>query len=1047
MTLWEVRMMSRNWTKEQLDAIEKDGTNIIVSAGAGSGKTAVLTERVIRKLKKGKSIDKLLVLTFTKASAHEMKERIRAELHNDVSLKNQLSLLDASYITTFDSFALSVVKRYHYILNISPNVSICDSSILNMEKYSIIDNIFDELYKESDQQFLKLIGDFCVKDDKSIKNYILRINDKLDMNYDRDSYLSNYISNAFNGSKIDIDIASFTDIIRGRCDLIKKSLVKMGDYVDSEYYGTLESALVPLLNSSTYNEYKSNLNIDLPRLPRNSDEASKTHRNNIASIIKELNIMCAWDDENDIKKGIIGTKDYVDVFIKIITELDHRLKKYKFDHDLYEFTDIANISIRLVKENNEIREELKHSFHEILVDEYQDTNDLQECFISLIGDNNVYMVGDIKQSIYRFRNANPNIFKGKYEKYKHNDSGIKIDLNKNFRSRGEVLNNINLIFDDIMDTNFGGADYRGEHRLEAGNLSFENEGKTTQNNNLEIYNYQYDKNLGFKKEEIEISLIAKDIKAKIDNHYQVMDKMALRNVRYSDFSILLDRGTSFDLYKKIFTSMGIPLVVHKDEGLAASSDILVIKNILKLVSYIKINKKDNDFKYAFMSVGRSFLFDYNDNDLFEFIVNNTYKETDLYNKAYKISKLIDSLSIDAILCKILEEFNMYESIIKIGNINDMTAKIEYLLNNAKTLSSMGYNLDDFIAYLDDNFNDKSDIKMALTKENGDACHIMTIHKSKGLEYNICYYAGVHAMFNISDLKELFYYDTYYGIIAPYFYEGINNTIYKNLLREKYIKEEIEEKIRLFYVALTRCREKMIVIADMDAKELSCDKDDEGLVELSSRLSYRSFRDIMLSVKDSLVPFIKNIEVDEHTVNLKYNMLNNSNYKNRIPSSSTIITNDSININSKPLKETSYSKKTNELLDKETLEVIKTGKYIHYCLETIDFKNSTFAGIDSFYKHKIISFLKQDILNDIEKSKIYKEYEFIYMEEEEEHHGIIDLMLEFSDHIKIIDYKFKNIESDAYDKQLNGYKQYIESISNKRVELYLYSILDEKYKAL
>jgi ATP-dependent helicase/nuclease subunit A len=263
--------MSRSWTKEQIEAIDREGTNIIVSAGAGSGKTAVLTERVIRKLRKGIKIDQLLVLTFTKAAAHEMKERIRVELKNDETLKDQLSLLDASYITTFDSFALSIVKKYHYILNISPNVSICDSSILKMEKTKIIDQLFDELYEKEDLTFLKLIGDFCVKDDQSIKNYLLKINEKLEMRYDRDDYLENYINTFFNDFKIDADINQFINIIKNRCDQIKKLLFNIGEYVENDYYNALEGALNPLLQSATYQEYKDNLNIDLPRLPRNVD--------------------------------------------------------------------------------------------------------------------------------------------------------------------------------------------------------------------------------------------------------------------------------------------------------------------------------------------------------------------------------------------------------------------------------------------------------------------------------------------------------------------------------------------------------------------------------------------------------------------------------------------------------------------------------------------------------------------------------------------------------------------------------------------------------
>jgi ATP-dependent helicase/nuclease subunit A len=777
------------------------------------------------------------------------------------------------------------------------------------------------------------------------------------------------------------------------------------------------------------------------------DEDAREYRDQLSSILKDLNNICFWDNESEIRTSIYQTKPYVVSFINIISEFDKRLKQYKYDNDLYAFNDIANLAIKLVKENSSVRDEIKNSFVEILVDEYQDTNDLQEGFISLIGNNNIYMVGDIKQSIYRFRNANPDIFKHKYDEYSQNNGGIKIDLNKNFRSRREVLNSINLVFDNIMDKNLGGADYKRSHRLEYGNLSYEEEGKTKQNNDLEIYNYHFDKELGFKKDEIEIFLIANDIRNKINNHYQVLDNHTLRSVTYSDFVILLDRGNSFDLYKKIFNYMKIPLTIHKDESIAVSSDILVIKSLLKLILCLKNKQEDNEFKYAFMSVGRSFLYSYSDNDLFSYIINNTYKETDLYTKALRISKQVDSTSIDNILNLTISEFNVYEHLIKIGNVSDMIERIDYLVNNAKTLAKMGYNLETFINYLSDNFNEKSDIKISSNKEDSNTCRIMNIHKSKGLEFNICYYAGVSAEFNIRDLNEMFYYDPYYGFITPYFNEGICHTIYKVLLKEKYLKEEIEEKIRLLYVSLTRCREKMIIVTDLDNKEKTYSKEEDGLISLFSRLSYRSFKDMFSSVKDSLTPYINNIDDYASILSHDYNTKINNDYQKRIPISNTKITQNIIKIDSSNIVESSYSKKISSLLDKKAHDIIKMGKDVHHYLEIIDFKNPNLDIINSPYKNKVIAFLKQDILSNIENANIYKEYEFIFIENNEEHHGIIDLMLEFDDHIKIIDYKLKNIDSIDYEKQLKGYLQYIESISNKRVDLYLYSIVDEKYRVI
>ena len=195
-----------NWTEDQTKAIQNEGKNIIVSAGAGSGKTAVLTERVLRKLREGVNINELLILTFTKAAAQEMKDRIRKEIRKDSSLKRQLELIDASYITTFDSFALSILKKYHYLKNISPNISVADASLIKLEKEKIIDNVFDNLYKEENKQFLKLIKDFCVKDDTEIKNYILSIDDKLGLQINQNSYIETYKEKYMSKDKIDLDI-------------------------------------------------------------------------------------------------------------------------------------------------------------------------------------------------------------------------------------------------------------------------------------------------------------------------------------------------------------------------------------------------------------------------------------------------------------------------------------------------------------------------------------------------------------------------------------------------------------------------------------------------------------------------------------------------------------------------------------------------------------------------------------------------------------------------------------------------------------------------
>ena len=491
-----------NWTKEQSDAIYKTGTNIIVSAGAGSGKTAVLSERVIEKLKSGIHINELLILTFTKAAASEMKERIRKKIKKIPELSKELDLIDASYITTFDSFAMSIVKKYHYLLNVSKNISIIESSVIEIKKKNILDNIMDYYYSSNDPRFIKLINNFCIKDDLNVKEGILLINNKLDLRIDKIEYLKSYVSNNYESTKIKKDINKYILLLKEKIEIIKSQVDNLSLYLDNDYITLVNDSLYGLFNSETYEEIKAYSNISLPRLPKGVSEDAKKEKESLGKLLTKLNELCPYTNEEEIYNSILSTKDTVSIICEIIIKLHNEIMEYKKINDIYEFNDIAIMAINVL-DNMEVRNELKYHFKEIMVDEYQDTNDLQEAFINKIENNNVYMVGDIKQSIYRFRNANPYIFKNKYDNYSKNNGGIKIDLLKNFRSRSEVLDNINTIFNLIMDDEIGGADYISTHQMVFGNNTYINEGKTKEDYNLEVLTYD-DKTPNYSKEELEI---------------------------------------------------------------------------------------------------------------------------------------------------------------------------------------------------------------------------------------------------------------------------------------------------------------------------------------------------------------------------------------------------------------------------------------------------------------------------------------------------------------------------------------------------------------
>ena len=1026
-----------NWTKEQSDAINKDGTNIIVSAGAGSGKTAVLSERVLRKLKEGVNVNELLILTFTKAAAKEMKERIRKKIKKEPSLSAQLELIDSAYITTFDSYSLSVLKKYHYLLNLPKNIGITDSTLVQIKKEEILDNIFEELYEEKNEKFEEFISTFCTKDDKEIRNYLLNIYSKLELKTDKKEYLEKYINEYFNEEKIRNDIDLFKKIILKKKEKIEENVKELSFLMDGKNYTKLLDSLSPLLNSENYRDVKINLSVSMPRMQKLSDE-EKELKEEINDGIKELKNICIYESTDEIYKSILSTKKYVECIIDILTLLNDRITKYKLENNMYEFNDVAALSIKILKEFPFAREEIKNSLNEIMIDEYQDTNNVQEEFISLISNNNVYMVGDIKQSIYRFRNANPYIFKNKYDNYKNNNGGIKIDLNKNFRSREEVLNNINDVFKIIMDDEIGGANYKESHEMVFGNLTYNNEGKLNQNNDFEIYNYEYDSKGLFKKEEIEAFIIANDIKEKINNNYKIFDKdeLIIRNAEYNDFVILMDKSSNFDLYKRIFEYLNVPLTIEKDESIIEEVILKVLKNLLILISKIYEKNLDVEFKYMFISVARSFLFEMSDEEIFDIFNNNSFKDNDLYIKAKSISEKLDYVNINSLIVEIIDTFKIYENISKIGNVNSNITILDYLLNSSTSFIDNNMDIYDFINYLKDLTTKGYDIKINRNSGESNSVKIMTIHKSKGLEYHICYYSGLYSKFNISDLNDKFIFDNKYGIISPYFDEGISNTIYKYLLKEDYIKEEISEKIRLFYVALTRAKEKMILVTDLNQGKKSKD-----------RIKYRSFKDIMLSVIDNFNDYITNIDIEKLDITKDYKKIKQTNYLDYITKTDEKLDIKEILIENEELDEKSFSKKMTKLITKEENDSIKFGLDMHYALEVTDFTNPNFDNMDNFIKNKIIKFLDNDLLKNIKNAQIYKEYEFVYEEENEKYHGIIDLMLIYPDHIDIVDYKLKNIIDENYTKQLNGYKKYIENKTKRHVNTYLYSILGEKIEKI
>ena len=1020
-----------NLTPEQQLAVDLEGTNIIVSAGAGSGKTAVLSERVIRKLKDGIDIRNILMLTFTNEAAGEMANRIRKKIKK-AGLTSQLEFLDQAYITTFDAFALSLVKKYHYVLNIDKSIDIIDSSIIDLKRNEFLEEIFLSLYEAKDEKFLKLIGDFTTRDDEVIKKTILSINKNLDLKYDKEDYIDNYINNFYNNKYIDQLFAEYFNYLKKISLELEDSVLILENFMDSSSYENIYNSLSKLFRPNSYNDLYKNNNIILPRFTK-VDSSGISVKENIQELFKELNELVIYS-EDELKNNYFCTRDYVEVILKIIKMLDEKINLYKKEHNSYEFTDIAKMAISIVKDNEDIRLELKDKFNEIMIDEYQDTNDLQETFIKLLENDNVYMVGDIKQSIYRFRNANPLIFKDKYDRYSINNGGKKIDLLKNFRSREEVLYNINEIFAPLMTQDIGGINYKESHAMVYGNKAYIEKGANDYNNYLDILTYN-NEDKKYSNDEIEAFIIAKDIKKKIEEKYLVFDfdKECNRDVTYNDFCIILDRGSKMSLFKKVFEYLDIPMEVYKDNNLIEENDIFIIKNIIGLILSIKDGIYNKNLKYYFTSVARSYIGNLCDNEIFKCFEENKIFKTDIYNKCYEISKDIDIMTPNILLKRIIKDFDFYDKFILVGNVDAAIKRINYLLELSKNVENLGFSIIDFSNYLNEMIDSDQEIKYKEAKSNSISVKIMNIHKSKGLEFPICYFAGFPKSFNISDLKNKFMFDNKYGILTPFYKEGIGETFVKTLVKNNYYLNEVAEKIRLFYVALTRAKEKMImVMPNIEDKKYVKDE-----ISFMDGIKFRSFYDFIKSISGNLTKYMINVDLNDVGVTKDYEFSKSL--------SKNMVNNEEINmlfiedeIPFIEIEKKHASKTIKEILSVSDEKTLEFGTKIHELLELTDFKNT---NTDNKYVNHLLNTF------DFNCAKIYQELEFSYELDDVLYHGIIDLMLEYEDKIFIIDYKLKNIDDENYIKQLNVYYNYVKCISNKEVHMYLYSILDNVTKEI
>ena len=1098
------------WTKEQEQAYTEDIKNIIVSAGAGSGKTAVLKERVGKLIEDEKidDIDELLVLTFTKAAATEMKNRIKKKIKTSGKLKKDnkrwkslLNKIDNCQITTFDAFCLYIVQKYHTELEVKKDVQIIDEGMLSLKKNEYIRKLLNKLYDEKNETLREIIDNFTdYKNDQVIIDWVNIIDEFFDKSYEKQENINNYVNKFYTEEKFNNLFAEYEKYIKSEVKYVSKQYDKLSDNIfedSKDFDKRYNDEAKAFVNSNDYGEIQANSKYKVVALPSGRGASNKyvdTDANirakeinsEISKTVKKVKYETFYTKEQWHNK-FFESKPLVELLMGIVKQMNKEIEAYKSEKDLYTFSDISRKAIYVIENNSNIQKELREKYKEILIDEFQDTNDIQEKLITLIANDNVYVVGDVKQSIYGFRNANPDIFQKKYKDYEESKDvkKLKIDLLKNFRSREEIVDMINMIFTPIMDLEIGGEDY-ASHKMEYGNVNYKSEELATgEDYRPEIYYYdakllKKDKNnpampnkSEYSKNEVEAFIIAQDIQNRMKNGFKVIhtgqdngkEVLKTESVNYSDFCILMQDSSQFYLYKKIFTYFGIPLNVEKNEKITDSDIFTVICSLFRLIDDGKSNQfSDLQTKKDYLSVARSFIVRQDDNITFDIVKNGKLKDDGvIISKIKEISKGVEAKSITEIMDELIEKFAIFDNLMYIGDVDENIVKINYLYQVAEQFNDIGRSYKDFFQYFDDIVKEDKKVEYSAENDTDDAVKMMTIHKSKGLQFKICYYPLLHKKFNTDEQKEKVTCSEEYGISLPFFDKeyGVSSMFNKTLFKNNAVKKDIAEKIRLFYVALTRVEEKMILVYPMEPKECLDCSDQEKVISSQIRTEWKTFADMLNAIpqiqKDPCNKMkkyykVKHIDLmNEDDIVLTKDYINKKDELfskiSKIKGVQESITYQELDpVCSKIIDESHYSKSTNKVITETQRNNMDEGTKLHSYLEEIDFVNPNYSVIDENDKKLIKNFINSDIMKDVANAKIYKEQEFITVEEGQEKHGIIDLLLEYEDKYVIIDYKTKNIDDEKYDEQVNGYRRYVKNFSgDKPIECYLYSIMTSEYR--
>lgn len=910
--------MSEKWTEEQKEAIYTETGNILVAAGAGAGKTAVLVNRIIRKIMDEKSctdIDRLLVVTYTNAAASEMKERIGDKIQRNLEenfessrLQRQLALLNQANIMTMHSFCLKVIRENFQLIDLDPGFRVADSDECILLKQEAVSELFEEKYDEEDHNFLKFVDSFGYKDDSRAMDIVVALYEFVQSVPWPHEWLQNAERNFCVGSGFDFSISPWAEIL---IQNIKKEIGGMILKLENsaEKLRT-DDCLKPYLEVFVYyiDELKKCMELtSWNKIKKHIDEFTFKKLPTIKG--KDYNVFIKESSKkakNSVKKSLDGIKDKISTaenigksisdmhpIIKCLTdmtiEFEEKYSSKKRERDIIDFNDIEHFCMKILVDKYEDGQitpsnaalYYRKFFEEILIDEYQDSNSVQEVIINMIcrkdDMSNLFMVGDVKQSIYRFRQAKPELFLEKYKSYSQKKGSInrRIKLFKNFRSRFNIIDAVNYIFGQIMCTEVGELDYDREEELQGMAQYPESELSTFENESVELHiidrSNESEGEENFDGVQAEARLVAKKIEELVQSGVCVYDKTkaCYRGIAYSDIVVLMrsTKGLS-PVFVEQFNNCGIPVFADVSTGYFDTIEIKTIMSVLGII--------DNPIQdIPLIAVLRSPIENFSPEELIDIRISNKdmpfYKAmrecvksdetsdelkckiTKFMNRLHIWRKKVLYMSIDEFLWYIYMDTGYYGFAGAMPGGIQRQANLRMLFQKAEQYEKTSYKgLFNFINFINKLRMSSGDMGSAkVLGENENVVRIMSIHKSKGLEFPVVILAGAGKNFNTMDMKEPVMFDEKLGIASDYVdcvrrvkYTTVVKEIFKNKLKN----ETLSEEMRILYVAFTRAKEKLIITGSVANLEKSVEKwceesiNGEKIVPSYSLLKARNYMD-------------------------------------------------------------------------------------------------------------------------------------------------------------------------------------------------------------